>query len=445
MLQRFQQLIRQQHLFPPGQEVLLAVSGGRDSVVLTHLVAASRIPFAIAHCNFHLRPGDCDRDEAFVRSLAQTYGVSCYVADFDTNSYAADNHLSVEEAARKLRYRFFLQLAEQHHYAAVATAHHRDDSVETFFINLVRGTGINGLRGIPLRNGIVVRPLLPFSRSQIDSYVQQHNLAFVEDATNAQPLYLRNRIRLQLMPLLRDIAPAFDQTMCDNLSRFASDADIVSDAVRSVSSRLLVPLDGGYRIEVAQLQQLPHFEAYLFHILHPFGFSQAVTDEVLSALDAQSGKQFFSQSHILVKDRDALLLRPIAPADAEPRQCTILSPDHCNSLPTPLTMTVRPNSGETLRMPPSSACFDLDRVLFPLALRPWRSGDRFVPFGMKGSRLVSDLLSDKKINILDKRNILILADANDTILWVVGLRAANVATVTRQTRSILQVTLNDTI
>ena len=210
MLVRFREFIKKEHLLVEGQRVLLAVSGGRDSVAMCELMSLAGFAFGIAHCNFHLRPGDCDRDEEFVLRLAKKYNVPCYVREFDTVSYASQHSLSIEEAARQLRYGFFDEIAKKESYSAISTAHHRDDAIETFFINLLRGTGISGLHGIKPRNGIVVRPMLAFGRNEIDDFVQEHGLKYVDDYTNMQAIYLRNKIRLNLIPLLREIQPSFE-------------------------------------------------------------------------------------------------------------------------------------------------------------------------------------------------------------------------------------------
>lgn len=436
MQQRFEKFICQEHLFPDGGQVLLAVSGGRDSVTLCHLVASAGIPFAVAHCNFHLRPVDCDRDEAFVRRLADGYGVPCFVAQFDTLAYAAENHLSVEEAARNLRYAFFEQVRLEQGLSVIATAHHRDDAIETFFINLLRGTGLTGLRGIPLRNGNIVRPLLPFGRDEIDDYIRRNALDYVDDATNSQPLYLRNRIRLQLMPLLRSLAPSFDSTMQSTLQHLADADTVYRSAMQSMRDALLKPDGNGYAVDVAALRSLDPLSTCLFELLRPFGFSSAVAAEVADALDAQSGKQFLSPTHRIVKDRDRLLIVPLAEPSAA--EYPVADVGALSMLPLPLHCSVAPNDSNTIRLPHSEAWFDLDRVHFPLTLRRWRSGDRFVPFGMKGSRLVSDLLSDLKLSLPDKERVWLLCDADGSVLWVVGLRASALAPVTRTTASVLR-------
>ena len=245
MLQAFIAHIRQQHLFPTGQQVLLAVSGGIDSVVLTHLMHSAGYPFAIAHCNFHLRPGDCDRDETFVRQLAATYAVPIHVAQFDTASHAASHHQSIEQAARQLRYEYFEQLRLQHGYAAILTAHHRDDSTETFFLNLLRGTGLAGLHGILPVQGHIVRPLLPFGRSDIEAYAAQHRLTHVEDSTNASLDYLRNQVRHRLLPLLRELQPAADHTLQQTILHLQSTERLYQALLAPLQQQLVQPMPDG--------------------------------------------------------------------------------------------------------------------------------------------------------------------------------------------------------
>lgn len=443
MQQRFEQFIRDEHLFPEGEQVLIAVSGGRDSVVLTHLVHAAHIPFAIAHCNFNLRPVDCDSDEAFVRSLAESYGVPFFVAHFDTNSYAASHHLSVEEAARELRYRFFDQLLDSHHLAVVATAHHRDDAIETFFINLLRGTGLAGLQGIPVRNNRIVRPLLPFGRDEIDAYVAQHHLQYVDDCTNSQPLYLRNRIRLQLIPLLKSLSPSFPATMQSNMQHLADAWHIYQSAIQTMAHELLLPCREGFAVDIDSLRRLEPLPTCLFELLRPFGFTAAVVDDIAKSLDAQSGKQFLSPTHRLVKDRHQLILAPLSSAPDD--IIAIDAIDNVPPLPVPLALTVAHYDGSPIRLDSNQAWFDLDRLHFPLRLRHWRNGDRIKPFGMQGSRLVSDLFSDNKISRLQKETAWLLTDADDNILWVLGMRASSIAPVSAHTSTVLKLVLSSDV
>lgn len=439
MLQRFIKIIKEEHLIAEGQQVLLAVSGGRDSVTLCHLVAAAKIPFSIAHCNFHLRPGDCDCDEAFVRHLADSYGVPCHIAEFDTEAYARNNGLSIEEAARKLRYSFFEQQRLANGYDLIATAHHRDDAIETFFINLLRGTGITGLHGIRMRNGNIVRPLLSFGREDIDAYIRRHNLDYVEDCTNSQTLYLRNRIRLQLLPLLRQITPSFDSIMQGNIGRIVEVEQIYLAAIDGARQNLLKPQSEGYTISIAELKKLSPLHTYLFELLRPYGFSSAVVAEIIIALDSQSGKRFYSPTHFVIKDREHLLILPCRETELNVEEYTIHESDLQHTLPVSIRFQITTATGQPIRLGLDEAWFDYSRVRFPLTLRHWRNGDRFIPFGMKGSRLVSDLFSDLKLSLPDKEAVWLLCDVSDAILWVVGLRASANASVTSSTEKILKV------
>lgn len=329
MLGRFTDYIRQQHLFSPGEEVLLAVSGGRDSVCMAHLFFRAGLRFSIAHCNFHLRPGDCDRDEAFVRKLASDYGVPCHVASFDTRSVAANTGESIEEAARRLRYEYFAQILKQSNNHAinqsvVATAHHRDDSIETFFLNLFRGTGIAGLHGIrPLsilkikdEELRVVRPLLPFSRQEIDRYVAENRLEYVEDSTNAELDARRNQIRHRLMPLLRELYPSVDDTMAANIERLHDTEIIYKEYIESLRSSLVAPHSSPvpglpFDILALDLPSLRSRFSILFELLHPYGFNASQVSDILAA--TENGKLFYSATHVAELHRGKLLLAPDVP------------------------------------------------------------------------------------------------------------------------------------
>ena len=412
MLARFKRYMAGQHLLPQGASVLLAVSGGRDSVAMVDLFHRAAIPFEMAHCNFNLRPGDCDRDEAFVRQLADRYGVPCHVARFDTRAHAAEHGMSIEEAARHLRYDYFAQLLMHSGNQAlkqssvVATAHHADDSVETFFLNLFRGTGIHGLHGIrPVsiqeikQSGnqaiTIIRPLLCFSRADIDAYIAERGLHYVEDYTNAELDARRNRIRHQLMPLLRELYPSVDQTMLANMERL-HDTELLLDAyVEQLRQQSLKPY---VSILPATLYQLPPIEALdlsaepfrettlrptiLFELLRPYGFNAATVADILAA--SETGRLFYTPTHVAELHRGQLLIAPI---------------------PAPPVET----SHETSLQQPT---------------RLWRPGDRFRPKGMHGTRLVSDFLKDLHLSRIEKQYVRVRVDGSDRILAVVGLRDA---------------------
>lgn len=443
-LQRFLSFISDNHLFDPSAHLLLAVSGGVDSVTLCELCHRAGFHFAIAHCNFHLRPGDCDRDELFVRQLAASYGVPCHVAQFDTQTFSSQHHLSIEEAARVLRYDFFNQLIDAHGYDRLLTAHHRDDSAETFFLNLLRGTGIAGLHGIrpssplpvaesahgsQLATHRLVRPMLPFGREEIERFAAENNLQHVEDVTNASLAYRRNQIRHQLIPLLRTMSPTFDQAISQTIEHLSDAEHIFRQAVNEKRKELFVERpDGIVVVSCSQLSSLEPLRTWTFELFRPFGFNAATIDSLLESLGKESGRRFSSSTHLLVVNRDELHLAPIF---------------HVGSL-LPLSLdfvTIEAHELPSLVVSSEKALFDADRVAFPLHQRHWQPSDRFYPFGMKGSRLLSDFFSDRKLSLLEKQSQWLLCDANDQILWVVGLRADGRYAVTPATRHILIVSL----
>ena len=429
MVDRLKAYISEQHFFPAGRQVLLAVSGGRDSVCMARLFREAAIPIAIAHCNFHLRPGDCDRDQRFVETLAAEMGVRCFTASFDTHTYARSRGMSDEEAARELRYCWFAKLCSEHGFPCVATAHHRDDSIETFFLNLFRGTGIAGLHGIQpcsqLNMGglalAVVHPMLCFSRAEINGYIQSHGYAFVEDSTNSLMDARRNQLRLRLMPLLRELYPSVDATMQANMERLADVERVYNDAIESFRNRLVQPLPRRLPttpcpMVAISLDDLPEPRAtILYELLRPYGFNADTVGSMLSNTQS-AGRLFHSPTHIATTSAGSLVVAPIC----EPSEPVVVE-------------AVGSGAYE-----PGTATVDADQLRRPLRVRLWREGDRFCPFGMEQQRKVSDYLKDQKINRIEKQYVYLLTDADDRIVWVVGLCADNRFRVTDATRSVVR-------
>lgn len=431
MLTRFITHIQQQHLFPLGQQVLLAVSGGIDSVVLAHLMHRAGCPFAIAHCNFHLRPGDCDRDEQFVCTLAERYRVPIHVAQFSTRDYASAHHLCIEDAARQLRYDYFEQLRQQHHYAAILTAHHRDDAAETFFINLLRGTGLAGLHGILPVQGHIVRPLLPFGRDEIESYAAQHQLPHVEDSTNASLQYRRNQIRHQVIPLLRQIQPAADSALQNTIAHLQSVEGLYNTLLQPLRHQCVEEQPGGCATITLSFANSPHANQLLYEFLKPYAFNGAVVSQILSA--SQPGKTFRSVTHEAVLDRGRLLISPLHQSDGGQPEATF----HCE-----VSRNFDYFALDLRHLPSGMAVFDADKVVLPLNLRHWQEGDTFRPLGMDGkSQLVSDFFTDHKYSLPQKKAQLLLVDAAGEIIWIVGRRTTHPHRVTPQTCSLLTVRL----
>ena len=429
MLSRFKANIDQ--FLTDGRHVLLAVSGGRDSVAMTDLFSKAGLPFSIAHCNFHLRPGDCNRDQLFVRHLAEAYGVPFFTVDFDTLSYAHENGYSIEEAARRLRYSFFSKVCSENNISTLATAHHRDDSIETFFLNLFRGTGISGLHGIrPLSTQefsqydntpiSIIRPMLCFSRADIDSYIAANSLEYVEDHTNYELDARRNRIRLQLMPLLRELYPSIDNTMQANIERLYDTELLFHAHIRDLRQRLIHPYKPMVPLAIPmvyipvndlkkEMESLPAStrRTLLFELLRDYGFNASVVDDILLSLDS-SGRLFRSSSHIAELHRGKLIIVP--DIESRPPAIEIHPVDQPDPIQGPSTIVV-----DAAKL----SCTSVSQ----LTIRPWCSGDRIRPFGMKGSKLVSDILKDMGMPLVERRNVYLLLDANGIPIWIIGLRA----------------------
>ena len=408
------------------QSVLAAVSGGRDSVVLAELLHRGGYRFEIAHCNFHLRGDESDRDEQFVRTLAKHYGVPIHVAQFDTNAYASEKKISTEMAARKLRYEWFEKVRQERNLDLIAVAHHRDDAIETFFINLLRGAGLAGLCGMKVQNGHVVRPLLHVSREEIDKFVADENLDYVDDHTNATDLYLRNRIRHQLMPLLCELNPSFDSTMEQNLHNLSDANEVFLKTVETLRNETITKrVDGIDEIAVRDVESLKPQGTLLFELLRPYGFNGDTVNEILASLHSESGRQFLSPTHKLVKDRETLQITPLHKDDTHP----VIE----------ISEPVKREEISTLKTAKDTILCDAKRLRHPLSLRKWKEGDRFHPFGMKGSRLVSDYFSDMKLSIIEKQQQWLLCDADGEIVWIVGMRADGRFAVTEKTTEVTMI------
>ena len=426
---------------------VVALSGGADSVALLRILCDLGYHVEAAHCNFHLRGDESDRDEQFVKILCQSLNVPLHLIHFDTAEYASLHQVSIEMAARELRYGHFRQLRDDIGAETVCVAHHRDDAVETLLMNLLRGAGIHGLTGIRLRNGHIVRPLLGVSRQEILEYLDSIGQDYVTDSTNLQPDVLRNKVRLQLIPLLEQLSPGAS----DNIARSAnylSEAEKIYNASLNTlraQGRSAMPLatEGTQELPqcalpISSIMDSPSPLCLLHEWLSPYGFNRSQIDQLLACLDGESGREFTSPTHTLVIDRGRLVIEPIsAPLPSvlipEPGNYRI-DDKHLLKVETSTNIIISKTSG--------CATFDQSKIQFPLTLRPIREGDMFCPFGMKGHRLVSDFLTDCKYSVLEKRRQLVVTDATGTILWLVGLRTDNRFRVTDQTTTILRLIFN---
>lgn len=395
-------------------------------MVLAELLHRGGYRFEIAHCNFHLRGDESDRDERFVRQMADRYGVECHVAQFDTEAYAAEKKISIEMAARELRYEWFEQVRLERGLDLITVAHHRDDAIETFFINLLRGAGLSGLCGMKAENGKVVRPMLHISREEIDKFVADENLEYVDDCTNASDLYLRNRIRHQLIPLLRELNPSFDSVMEQNLHNLGDANEIFLQATGMLRDRVIAHrADGIDEIAIEHIEDFSPQKTLLFELLKPYGFNSDSVDEILQGLHGESGRQYHSATHKLVKNRETLQIALLDNYYVKP-VLTISDP-------------IPRGSVASLKTSKDTILCDAKLLKQPLSLRHWREGDRFHPFGMKGRRLVSDFFSDMKLSLIEKERQWLLCDADGNIVWVVGHRADGRFAITDKTEDVVRI------
>lgn len=405
------------------ERILLAVSGGVDSMVMLHRFVTHGFPAGVAHCNFQLRGEDSDADEAFVRETAAHYGLPFFHIRFETTAYAETHGLSIEMAARELRYAWFREIAAQEGYRLIATAHHQDDAEETFFLNLMRGCGIRGLHGIQPLSGGIARPMGCFSRKEIEAYAEANHIPFRQDKTNGEDRFRRNHLRLHILPALRKLQPTFDQSLLKTMRILQKQENIYFLHIREISEKLLHADEDGYRLYWEEVGKLPYPETYLFEILHPFGFNESQITSLAAAGAQAKGKRLESRTHCLWMHGGMLLLRPLQ--TESPKTYSLgLTPEglhtDCPFLKTGIHNGIPAFSGN-----PRMAFFDMDRLSFPLHIRYWRDGDRFVPFGMTGSKKLSDFFTGLHIDNASKKRIPLLCNGNGDILWIIGHRSDN--------------------
>ena len=434
MLDQFQLYINRYNLIAEGDKLISALSGGIDSMVLADLLQKAKVQFVAAHCNFHLRGAESDGDDWFVRKFAEKRGIQCFVKHFETEKYAAKHGISIEMAARELRYAWFEQLRRQLGYDKIAVAHHADDQAETFFINLLRGAGIRGLKGMQPQNGVVIRPLLWASREQIRRYAAENHIVWREDHTNAESVYLRNKIRNQLLPVFDELQPNARQGLYKSLEHLSSENELYRELLKEKFGQIVEENDG---CQIIGKQYFVNNFQLLFEWLRNYDFNTDQCRFIFDAIGTGIGNQYCSPTHQLIIGRDNLQLVEIKNNTSEEIQIEIgeeevLSPIHlCFSKFEKTDDFVIDKSSEVAQL-------DIDTIRFPLTLRHWQRGDRFHPLGMKGSKLLSDFFVDQKFTEVQKRNVWLLVSADADILWVVGYRVDDRFKVTSETKSVFR-------
>ena len=421
--QRIQKYIEEQNLLYSYNKVQVALSGGADSVALLCVLHSLGYSCECMHCNFHLREAESDRDEEFVRDLCQKLDVKLHVKHFDTYEYARNKGISIEMAARELRYAWFEEMRSSIGADAIAVAHHRDDSVETLLLNLIRGTGINGLKGISSKNGFIIRPLLQESRQCIESYLQGIQQDFVTDSTNLQDEYMRNKIRLNILPLMHEINPSVAQTIFETSQRLTEVANIYNRDRQLAINRLNISqTESTIHVSIPLILKDIAPLSLLHELLSPLGFNATQQRDIFHCMKKdQSGKIFHSPQWTLLRDRDMLILQ---------------KKDLAEHLPQLQVEKTNVNPGFRIPRDKEIACIDADKVKDSLIIRKWRQGDKFVPLGMTGKKKVSDYLSDRKFSLFQKESQWVVCDGED-IVWLVNERCDNRYRVTDKTRNVL--------
>ena len=433
MLQKFQSHIFQNFPFLSGKKLLLATSGGLDSMVMVDLFHKLSFEIAIAHCNFQLRGVESFEDQNFVQHYAEANEIKLFVTQFDAEAFAKDYKLSTQVAARELRYNWFHELLETENFDYVLTAHHADDNLETFLINLVRGTGLDGLTGIPAQNENVIRPLLLFSRQEIEQYAKENDIDWREDSSNASDKYLRNKIRHNLVPILKELNTDFLSSFHKTQGYLQESKTIVEDASIMVYQQVAKESGEDIHFDLNKLQQLPNYKSYLYQWLREFGFS--AWDDIYDLVESQSGKQVFSNEFRLLKNRVFLILSPINIEDKKEEYYIFKDQKEIDS---PLNLSF--SKVADIGIVSNRAIFvDEDKLHFPLVLRRWKEGDSFQPFGMEGkSKKVSKIFKDEKLSLIDKENTWLLC-SDDKIIWIIGIRQDERFKIEKTTKNRVQI------
>jgi tRNA(Ile)-lysidine synthase len=418
--------------FLKDKKLLVAVSGGIDSMVVLHLLQQLNYNITIAHCNFNLRGEESDGDEQFIRNYANANNINIFVTRFDTKAFAAYGKLSIQVAARQLRYLWFNELIDNNTLDYLITAHHLDDNIETFLINFTRGTGIEGLTGIPQQNDRIIRPLLPFTRNQIETFAKENNILWKEDSSNASDKYLRNKLRHDIVPQLKELNPAFADAFLQTIQNLKQTASLAHDAAILVYQQVVSEKEGQKHINIGQLLRLPNYQAYLYQWLNAFGFT--AWNDIYELVNAQSGKQVFSPGYRLLKDREFLILEPLKPSDKKIYEIT----EGQTLIAEPLSIKMELKDQIAADSTKNVIFVNNNLIKFPLFVRKWEDGDYFCPLGMNGlKKKVSKYFKDEKMSLSDKENTWLLCSGND-IVWIIGRRADERFKIRNTTDTILK-------
>lgn len=442
MLENFKKYKEENLLFSDDETILLAISGGIDSMVLCDLFLKSSYKFAIAHCNFQLRGEESFRDENFVTNYCNKNNITLHKIRFDTYKHMDIEGISLQMAARDLRYRWFEDLLQENNYKYLATGHHGDDSIETFLINIIRGTGIAGLHGIQHKINNIIHPLLFTNREEISAYAKKNNIEFVEDSTNSSTKYTRNKIRHELIPLIKEISPNFQRTILKEIERFKETEQVFRTVIDQAKQEIFAFENDRINISIEKIKNLNPQRIYLYEFLNEYNFNESTINSILESIyEKSSGKQFFSETHRIVKDREYLIMTQNNIINNNEYHIS----DNLTSIKFPLSLEMEfLKDLSFIKIPKTKdiAMLDADKLEFPLILRKWKKGDYFYPYGLKGEKKISEFYKNLKYSIVDKENQWLLC-SNDDIVWVIGQRIDDRYKITNKTKTIYRIELSE--
>lgn len=434
-LDKLLDFIKENNLFLAEDRILLAVSGGKDSVFMAHLFSRGKFNFGIAHCNFHLRGEDSERDETLVKNLAKDLGVPFFKVDFDTQRIAQQKRISIQMVARELRYEWFEKIRREHQYEAIALAQHQTDSMETMLLNLVRGTGISGLHGILPRRDHLIRPLLAFTAQEITDQVKKEKIVYREDVSNQDTKYARNKIRLGVLPALRSLNSGLEATFMANSQRFYALEKFLAMHITDLRKAIFQEnADHSFHIPIVSLSPYFHDEFLLYELFKPFAFSEAVLSDLSSRIQEGTGKTFYSKTHKILINRRELTIKRI---HQEALPAVIIQ-----TLPKKIewagkTFNVYYSDDVTLPIRESIQKVDAEKVIFPIKIRSWKNGDSFKPLGLNGRKKISDFLIAQKVPLDEKKEVPIFVNANEDVLWVAPWRTDDRYKITAKTKKVI--------
>jgi tRNA(Ile)-lysidine synthase len=440
MIDKFKSFIETNGLIHEGDRILLAVSGGIDSMVMTNLFLRTDYKFGIAHCNFNLRGKESDGDEDFVRDYADKRDIPIYINKFDTKIYAAKNGLSVQMAARELRYKWFEEVFNENGYTSIALAHNLNDNIETFLINLARGTGITGMTGIKPLNKHLIRPLLFATRQAIIEYSYEYEVPYREDSSNAETKYIRNKIRHLLLPLFKEINPSIETTLNETILRVNEINEIYLNSIAEIRNRITIKRDNITAYKIEDLQKPEISKTILYELFRAFGVGNSQLDDLLNIINGSSGKQVNTLTHRIIKNRGEILVSE----NCENKNISYVIKDinELKSVPCITEVFIADSAaGFSHTDNKSNGCFDAEKILFPLKIRKWHKGDIFHPLGMNQKKKLSDFFIDSKMSLFEKENCLIL-ESDGKIAWILGKRIDDRFKVTATTKNILNISFS---